>query len=266
MRYSLYVFLLLTLVACKTAPDDKNYSAEEFYAQAMQSMEDHHFEQAIKKFEKLQSRYPYGKFAQQAQMEIAYAYYKQGEPAPALSGIERFIKQYPNNPNLDYVYYLKGLINFDENLGGTMNRLSRQDPSERDPKSMRDSFDAFKEMVTRYPNSRYAPDAILRMQYLINTLAASDVHVANYYLRRGAYVAAANRAKGILLDYPQSSQSREALKILVQAYGALGLNDLRDDAQRVLNLNLAQKELSSDTSLALPVLTAASAVPPGGRL
>lgn len=200
-------------------------------------MEDHNFEQAVKKFEKLQSRYPYGRYAQQAQMEIAYAYYKQGEPAPALSAIERFTKQYPNNAHIDYMYYLKGLINFDENLGGVMNAISDQDSSERDPKSVREAFDAFKELVSRFPNSQYTPDARLRMQYLLNTLAGSDIHIASYYLRRGAYVAAVNRAKGVLIDYPQTPQTREALQIMVQAYGAMGMNDLRDDAQRVLNQN-----------------------------
>jgi outer membrane protein assembly factor BamD len=203
----------------------------------MASMEDHNFEKAVKTFEKLQSRYPYGRYAQQAQMEIAYAYYKQGEPAPALSAIERFIKQYPNNAHLDYVYYLKGLVNFDENLGGIMNALSQQDPSERDPKSLHESFDTFKELVTRFPSSIYAPDARLRMQYLLNTLAGSDIHVANYYLRRGAYIAAANRAKGVLSDYPNTPQTREALQVLVQAYDAMGMKELRDDAQRILKLN-----------------------------
>lgn len=242
MRHSLYVFLLLTLVACSTAPDDKNYSAEELYSMAMENMEDHSFEQAVKKFEKLQSRYPYGRYAQQAQMEIAYAYYKQGEPAPALSAIERFLKQYPNNTHIDYMYYLKGLINFDENLNGVLNAISQQDPSERDPKSVRESFNTFKELVTRFPASPYTPDARLRMQYLLNTLAGSDVHIASYYLRRGAYVAAANRAKGVLIDYPQTPQTREALQIMVQAYGAMGMNDLRDDAQRVLNQNTTTNE------------------------
>ena len=237
MRHSLYVFLLLTLVACSSTPDTTNYTAEELYSQGMASMEDHNFEKAVKTFEKLQSRYPYGRYAQQAQMEIAYSYYKQGEPAPALSAIERFIKQYPNNAHLDYVYYLKGLVNFDENLGGIMNALSQQDPSERDPKSLHESFDTFKELVTRFPSSIYAPDARLRMQYLLNTLAGSDIHVANYYLRRGAYIAAANRAKGVLSDYPNTPQTREALQILVQAYDAMGMKELRDDAQRILKLN-----------------------------
>lgn len=237
MRASLYVFLILTLVGCSSTPDDKNFTADELYAQGMEAMEDHNFDSAIKKFEKLQSRHPYGRYAQQAQIEIAYAYYKQGEPAPALSAIERFIKQYPNNSHIDYMLYLKGLVNFDENLSGVMNALSNQDPAERDPKSIRDSFEAFKELVTRFPESKYSSDARLRMQYLLNTLAGSDLHIASYYLRRGAYVAAVNRAKNILIDYPQTPQSRGALQILVQAYGAMGLKELRDDAQRVLNQN-----------------------------
>lgn len=231
--------MLLTLVACSSTPDDKNYSADELYSQAIMSMEDHNFEKAVKAFEKLESRYPYGRYAQQAQMEIAYAYYKQGEPAPALSAIERFIKLYPNNAHLDYMYYLKGLINFDENLSGIMNKISNQDPAERDPKSLRESFDAFKELVTRFPQSQYTPDARLRMQYLLNTLAGSGIHVASYYLRRGAYVAAVNRAKSVLIDFPTTPQTRDALQIMVQAYDALGMYDLRDDAQRVLNRNPA---------------------------
>lgn len=264
MRHSLYAFFLLTLIACSTTPDDKNYTAEEFYSQAMEALEDHNYEAAVKKFEKLQSRYPYGRYAQQAQMETAYAYYKQGEPAPALSAVERFIKQYPNNAHVDYMYYLKGLINFDENLGGVMNQISQQDPSERDPKSLRESFDAFKELVTRFPDSRYSTDARLRMQYLINTLAGSDVHVASYYLRRGAYVAAVNRAKSVLINYPQSPQSRDALQIMVQAYNAMGMNDLRDDAQRVLNLN-APKTSSPEIHLNKLAPTANSGVAAGGR-
>ena len=213
----------------------------------MDSMEDHNFEKAVKSFEKLQSRYPYGRYAQQAQMEIAYAYYKQGEAAPALSAIDRFIKQFPNNAHVDYMIYLKGLINFDENLGGLQNMLSDQDPAERDPKSVHEAFDAFKELLSRFPDSRYAPDARVRMQYLLNTQAGSDIHAASYYLRRGAYVAAVNRAKGVLIDYPGTPQTRDALQIMIQAYDAMGMNDLRDDAKRVLNQNLAKNETVPET-------------------
>lgn len=230
-------------------------------------MEDHNFEQAVKKFEKLQSRFPYGRYAQQAQMEIAYAHYKQGEAAPALSAADRFIKQYPNNAHIDYMYYLKGLINFDENLGGVMNRVAQQDPSERDPKSLRESFDAYKELVTRFPDSPYTPDARLRMQYLLNTLAGSDIHIASYYLRRGAFVAAVNRAKSVLIDYPQTPQTRDALKIMVQAYDKMGMTELRDDAQRVLDQNIDKKILAPvpEKILNQPKLDASSGVTAGVR-
>jgi outer membrane protein assembly factor BamD len=259
MRHSLYVFLLLSLVACSSGPDEKNYSADELYTQAMEGMEDHNYEQAIKKFEKLQSRYPYGRYAQQAQMEIAYANYRQGEPAPALSAIERFLKQYPNNPHNDYMIYLKGLINFDENLSGVITTIAKQDPSERDPKSLRDAFDAFKDLVTRFPDSPYTPDAKLRMKYLLNTLANSDIHIASYYFRRGAYVAAVNRAKTILIDYPQTSQTRQALEIMVQSYNAMGMKELRDDAQRVLNQNRLKTEAAPIPQKLLTPLAPAAA-------
>jgi outer membrane protein assembly factor BamD len=162
------------------------------------------------------------------------------KPAPAVAAVDRFIKQYPNSQNLDYMYYLKGLIHFNEDINSMLGTWFQQDPAERDPGSMHESFDAFKELVTRFPSSKYTEDARIRMQYLLNTLANSEIHAASYYLRRGAYVAALNRAKGVLINYPQTPQSRDALQIMVQAYGALGLNDLRDDAQRVLNLNVAK--------------------------
>ncbi len=199
-------------------------------------MDGGNYEKAVKTFETLQSRYPYGRYAQQAQLEIAYAYYKQKEPESAIAAADRFIKQYPNNPHVDYAYYLKGLINFNEDLG-LLGGVVKQDLSERDPNAARDAFGAFKELVTRFPGSQYAPDSRLRMQYLINALASYEIHVANYYLRRGAYVAAANRAKGVLADYPQTPAMLDALQIMVQAYDAMGMKDLRDDAQRVLDMN-----------------------------
>jgi outer membrane protein assembly factor BamD len=242
MRHSLAVFLLLTLIACSSDPskEDEKLTADQLYAKAQESMQDENYEKAVKQFETLQSRYPYGRYAQQALMETAYAYYKHSEPAPALSALDRFVKMYPNSTHLDYVLYLKGLINFNENINTLMSSLLGQDPADRDPTALRDSFDAFKELVTRYPASKYTPDARLRMQYLLNLLATSDVHVAAYYLRRGAYVAAANRAKSVLIDYPQTPQTREALQILVQAYDAMGMKDLRDDTQRILTLNLSK--------------------------
>ena len=241
MRHSLAVFLLFTLVACSSDPSkEDNLSADELYTKAEEAMQDKSYEKAVKQLETLQSRFPYGRYAQQAQMEIAYAYFKHSEPAPALGALDRFVKQYPNSPHLDYVFYLKGLINFNENINSMMGTLFSQDPSERDPVSLRESFDAFKELVTRFPDSKYTQDARIRMQYLLDTLANGDIHVASYYLKRGAYVAAVNRAKNVLINYPQTPQSRDALQIMVQAYDAMGMKDLRDDAQRVLDLNVAK--------------------------
>ena len=242
MRHSLAVFLLLTLVACSSDPskEDNNASADELYAKAKEAMQDQNYEKAVKQFESLQSRYPYGRYAQQAQMEIAYAYYKHSEPAPALAALDHFVKLYPMSTHLDYVLYLKGLINFNENINSLLGTFFKQDPAERDPSALRDSFNSFKELVTRFPDSKYSPDARLRMQYLLDTLAHSDIHVADYYLRRGAYVAAANRAKSVLIDFPTTPQTRDALQILVQAYDAMGMKDLRDDTQRVLDLNVAK--------------------------
>jgi outer membrane protein assembly factor BamD len=241
MRHSLAVFLLFTLVACSSDPaKEDTLSADELYKQAQESMQDHSYEKAIKQLEKLQSRFPYGRHAQQSQMEIAYAYFKHSEPAPALAAVDRFVKQYPNSPNLDYMYYLKGLINFNENVNSMLGTWFSQDPADRDPASMRESFDSFKELVTRYPGSKYTPDAKVRMQYLLNTLANSEIHAASYYLRRGAYIAALNRAKGLLISYPQTPQTRDALQIMVQAYAAMGMNDLSADTQKVLDLNVAK--------------------------
>lgn len=243
MRHSLAVFLLLTLTACSlfnTQPDDSSsnmqMSAEKMYGEAKAELNEGNYEAAIKQFETLQSRYPYGRYAQQALLETAYSYYKQGEAESAIAAADRFIKQYPNNPHVDYAYYLKGLANFSSEVG-ILTSAGGQDPTERDPKAAQTSFDAFKDLVTRFPDSKYAADSRLRMQYLVNALAKYELHVARYYLRRGAHIAAANRAQSVLSQYPNSPSTRDALEIMVKAYDALGMNDLRDDAQRVLTKN-----------------------------
>ena len=245
MRHSLTLILLLTLTACSVfstspiASDAKSPPAADLYAEAKENMKDVQYEKAVKSFEKLQSLYPYSRYAQQAQLEIAYAYYKQKEPESALAAADRFIKQYPNNAHVDYAYYLKGLVNFNEDMG-LLGSISKIDFSERDPKAARDAFAAFKELLTRFPNSQYASDSRLRMQYLVNALAHYEIHVASYYLRRGAYVAALGRAKDVLTDYPKTPSTLDALQIMVQAYDAMGMKDLRDDTRRVLDTNVAR--------------------------
>lgn len=216
--------------------ETKNWSAAKLYAEAKDEMSSGSYEKAIQYFEKLESRYPFGTYAQQAQIETAYAYYKQGDQAQALAAIDRFVKLHPNHSYIDYMYYLRGLVNFNDNLG-FLNFIGNQDITERDPKASRDSFDDFKHLVTKYPDSKYVSDSILRMKYLVNALAQYDVHVARYYLRRGAYLAAVNRAQSAVKEYPDAPAIEEALFILIRAYDAMGMKELRDDANRVFLKN-----------------------------
>jgi outer membrane protein assembly factor BamD len=174
--------------------------------------------------------------AQQAEIERAYMLYKTGEKAQALSVLERFIKLHPTSVAFDYALYLQGLINFNDNLG-LLSSLSRQDLSERDQQAARDSYQSFKQLVDQFPQSLYADDARARMNYIVSALAAYEVHVARYYYRRGAYIAAANRAQIVVSDFQQSPSAEEALHLMVQSYNKLGLTDLRDDATRVLRQN-----------------------------
>jgi outer membrane protein assembly factor BamD len=212
------------------------YSAEKLYREAKEALDGGQYDLAIKRYETLESRFPYGRYSQQGQLEIAYAYYKQSEQASAVAATERFMKLHPNHPNVDYAYYLKGLVYFNEDLG-LLGKISRQDRTERDPKAARESFDAFKELVQRFPESKYTPDALARMKYLVNALASHEVHVARYYMKRGAYVAASNRAQYALRSYPQAPAQEEALLIMIQAYDVLGMPELRNDAERVLRKN-----------------------------
>jgi outer membrane protein assembly factor BamD len=232
---------LLLLAGCSSLPDDETagWSAQRLYGEAKDAMADKQWQKAIKYFEKLEARYPYGRFAQQAQLEVAYAYWKDDERASAIAACDRFVKLYPNHENVAYALYLKGLINFNE-LSGILSWLTTPDMSDRDPKAAREAFLAFREVVARYPDSRYAPDAAARMRYLVNALAANEVHVARYYMKRSAYVAAANRAQYAVQHYPQAPAVEEAMAILVQAYDALGMADLRDDAKRVLTKNFPE--------------------------
>ncbi|MDB5908904.1 MAG: outer membrane protein assembly factor BamD, partial [Massilia sp.] len=190
--------------ACSLFPEKgdetKNWSVTKLYSEARDEMNGGHYEAAIKLFERLESNYPFGTYAAQAQMEIAYAYYKTQDQAQALAAVERFIKLHPNHPTVDYMYYLRGLINFNDQLG-FMSFIYAQDPTERDPKATREAFVAFKALVDKFPDSKYAPDSIARMKYLVNAMAQYDVHVAKYYYRRGAYLAALNRAMGAVNDY-----------------------------------------------------------------
>lgn len=244
---SLAVSLLfaLFLAGCGLFPEQPDetigWSPNKIYSEGKIAQSDGAYDKAIKYFEKLEARYPYGRYAQQAQLETAYSYYKQGEAASTVAACDRFIRLQPNHPNVDYAYYLKGLANFNEDLG-ILGYVSNQDLTERDPKAARESFDAFRDLVTRFPDSKYAPDARDRMNYLINALASYEVHVANYYMRRSAYIAAVNRAQAAIKNYPEAPANEAALAIMVKSYDALGMTDLRDDSERVMRKNFPNSE------------------------
>jgi len=228
------------LAACSSTPKyDEKDSAEKLYADARDDMSSGSYDRAIKTLEKVEGRAAGTLLAQQAQLELAYAYWKTGERAQAQSTLDRFIKLHPSSPALDYAMYLKGLVHFNDNLG-ILSSISRQDISERDQQASRDAYQSFKQLVEQFPNSKYSADARVRMDYIVNALAQYELHVARYYYRRGAYVAAANRAQQAVREYQQTPSIEEALYILALSYDKLGLTQLRDDADRVLKQNFPE--------------------------
>ncbi|MBX3636881.1 MAG: outer membrane protein assembly factor BamD [Rubrivivax sp.] len=228
----------LLLAGCGTSPNElpTTGTAEKLYAEARDDMSAGSWERAIKAMERVEGLAAGTLLAQQAQLDMAYMHWRSGEREPALSTIERFIKLNPSSPALDYALYLRGVINFNDNLG-LLGTLAGQDLSERDQRASRDAWQAFRQLVEQFPDSRYAEDARVRMNYIVNTLASYEVHVARYYYRRGAYVAAANRAQQAVAEFQQAPAAEEALYLMVQSYDKLGLTDLRDAADRVLRKN-----------------------------
>jgi outer membrane protein assembly factor BamD len=239
--------LSLQLVGCSSTPKDEQASttADRLYKEAKEDMDSGSYERAIKSLERVEGLAAGSLLAQQALLDIAYLNWRTGEKAQALTAIERFIKLNPSSPALDYALYLRGIINFNDNLG-LLGTLAGQDLSERDQRASRDAFQAFKQLVDQFPASRYTADARQRMAYIIDSLASYEVHVARYYLRRGAYVAAANRAQGAVAEFPQTASAEEALYILMQSYDKLELAALRDDAERVLRKNYPGSAYLSD--------------------
>jgi len=234
---------VLLLPGCSSTPPDQtaDWSPNKIYAEAKDELSSGGYDKAVVLFEKLEGRAAGTPLAQQAQLDKAYAQYKSGESAQALATLDRFMKLHPASPALDYALYLKGIINFNDDLG-LFSAVTRQDLAERDQKASKESFESFKELVSRFPESRYTPDARQRMTYIVNSLAQYEVHVARYYYARGAYVAAINRAQVAVTDYQGVPAVEEALFIIVKSYDALGLTQLRDDAKRVLEKNYPQTE------------------------
>ncbi len=241
--------LSLAVGGCGLLPEVKDetsgWSAERLYKAAHDAMVEGNYTRAIKLFDTLEARFPYGRYAQQAILESGYSNYRAGESAAAVSACDRFIRTYPNSPNVDYAYYLKGLVNFREDQG-LLGYVYELDLSEREPKGMRESFAAFKELVQKFPNSRYADDAKDRMRYLTNALALYEVKVARYYYNRGAYVAAVNRAQAAIVNYPRTPASEEALGVMVAAYDKLGLPQLSSDTKRILDQTFPKNNEMTD--------------------
>lgn len=251
MRWIRLIPLLIILftLGCAHSPEDEfaNMSAQELYDKAKSSLDAGDYETAISTFEQLEARYPFGKFAQQAQLEIAYAYYKFDEPDSCIATADRFIRNNPGNPHLDYAYYLKGLANYTRGAQ-IVDRIASRDPSDRDTRALRDSFNDFTQLVKKFPDSRYTPDATQRLVFLHNMLAKYEINAAEYYMKRGAYVAAANRAKYVIENYGRTPAALDALRVLVRAYTKMGMEDLAGDAQRVLDLNRRVQDLPATTA------------------
>ncbi len=232
------VLALALAAGCGTSTKDETagWNLEKLYSEAKQEADNGSYERAAKLYERLEGRAAGTILAQQAQLERAYVLHKSGEKAQALAILERFVKLHPTSPALDYALYLQGVVHFNDNLG-IFGNLSQQRLSERDQQASRDSYQAFRQLVEQFPQSNYAADARQRMVFIVNSLAEYEVHVARYYFRRGAYVAAANRAQYAVREFQNSPAVEEALGILVQSYQRLGLTQLRDDAERVLRKN-----------------------------
>ncbi len=232
--------LTLALGGCalfgKSADKTKAWPVEKLYAEAMKQLNAGNYQTAIGYFEKLEGRFPFGRYAQQAQLEIAYAYYKQDEPDSAVSEAQRFVRMYPRNPNVDYAYYLMGLAEYQRGRG-LIQRVFGMKRWKRDPEPERQAFRYFAELVRRFPDSRYVPDARARMIYLRDSLAKYDLYIADFYMKRGAYVAAIDRAKYVVDHYQQTPATPRALAVIVEGYRRLGLKGPAEDALRVLKLN-----------------------------
>lgn len=247
MRFAISLLIAILLTGCSKDDEAEDLETTElaFYTSATESLRAGNYDRAVEKLQALESRFPFGRYAQQAQLEIIYAYYKSAQPEAARSAADRFIRLHPTHPNVDYAYYLKGMASFEEDRNFLANFFPN-DPSKRDPGAARESFNDFTQLLRRFPNSEYAPDAQKRMQYLRNLLAASEVHVARYYIRRGAWVAAANRGRYVFENFQKTASVPDALAVMVEAYRLLEMDELADQALLVLVSNFPEHESLDD--------------------
>ena len=213
-----------------------NWTAARLYDEATAAYNKKSYDLAIEYFQELEKRFPFGPFAQRAQLDIGFAHLDNEEPEAALSAANRFIRLNPRHEKVDRAYYLRGLATFDDR-SGKLGPIRFFDPATRDPRTLQESFQYFSELVNKFPDSQYSPDARQRMIYLRNTLAEHELHVARFYVKRGAFIAAINRAKYIIEKLPESHATADALAILVRTYKHLGMHYLASDSLEVLLLN-----------------------------
>jgi len=245
-RTALIVCLSALITACgggaaNTDPT-ANWSAERLYQEAKENLNAGNWNDARTQLNAIEARYPFGVYAQQAMIDLAYVNWRDEEPEQALATIARFDQLYPNHRAADYMLYLKGLVTFTP-ASAFLSSITGQEPAERDPKGLRRSYDAFNELLERYPESQYANDARARLTWLVNTIAMNEVYIARYYYERSAYLAAVNRAQTVITDFESAPAAEQALYIMVQAYDKLGMTELRDDARRVLLANYPETTL-----------------------
>lgn len=238
-------FLIISLcvlisTGCASNNDSRTPSVDEterqFYESAQRSLKSSNYQDAVAKLQRLEARFPFGRYAEQAQLELIYAYYNSVQPESARSAADRFIRLHPQHSNVDYAYYLRGMASFDEDRN-LLDRFLPLDPAKRDPGAARESFNDFAQLISRFPDSKYTPDARARMVYLRNLLAAYEINVGRYYIYRGAYIAAANRGRYVFENFQQTPSVAEALAIMVEAYLNLELKELADETLQVLVTN-----------------------------
>lgn len=247
---ALLVALALISAGCASGnqpeyDETANWSVERLFEDGKSLMNEGNWREAGQRFTAVEARFPFGPYAQQSLINLAYVQWKQGEPEMALATISRFQQQYPNHPGSDYMLFLRGLILFTP-PSAVLSFLTRQDPAERDPQALRQSYESFNDLITRFPQSRYADDARKRMNWLVNTMAENQLHTARFYYDRQAYVAAINRAQVVLTDYEGVPAAEEALYIMMMSYKKLGMDDLSKDSERVLLKNFPDTKLIAE--------------------
>ena len=247
----LSVLCLLLLTACSSdkaeqEEDDINATELEYYKLSQSALNSSNYQTAVQRLQFLEARFPFGRYAEQAQLEIIYAYYKSAQSESARAAADRFIRLHPQHPNVDYAYYLRGMASFDEDTN-FLEKFIPMNASTRDPGAARDSFNDFSQLIKRFPNSQYAPDSQYRMIYLRNLLAESELNVARYYIYRGAYIAAANRGRYVFENFQETPSIPDALAIMVEAYNLLNMDALANDTLMVLSENYPKHKSLNDS-------------------